>query len=83
MFHLIQHLRSLKLGKLFLVSFSVYTVINFTENLIHYNIGRSKGKGKDKVEFEWPNKSDLMRILSVMILFGTLQGVLTCYFLTC
>lgn len=81
MFHLFQHLRSLRLGKLFIVSFMVYTVINFTENMIHYNIGRSKGR--QSLDFEWPTKFDFIRIISVMIIFGTLQGVLTCYFLTC
>ena len=59
---------------LIVVSFLVYLVVNLFENLIHYNIGRFSNH---ETKFETPTKSDFFKIVSVMIFFAILQGLLT------
>lgn len=70
---------------LFLVTSGVFLFINTFENIIHFTIGRNI-HAKDKLEplkFEMPTKYDFIKILIVMIVFATLQGVLTCYMQDC
>lgn len=59
------------------ISFFVYIFVNFFENLIHYNIGRSSNK---ETKFEIPSKKDFVKIVVVMFMFALLQGILTSYF---
>jgi len=59
------------------ISFFVYLFVNFFENLIHYNIGRSSNK---ETKLKLPSKKDLIKIVVVMCGFALLQGVLTNYF---
>jgi len=61
---------------LFLVSFSVYILVNMVENLIHYNIGKYSDH---TLKIDLPTKQDWLKIIFVMITFATLQGILTCY----
>jgi len=62
---------------LIIVSFCVYIVVNLFENLIHYNIGRFSDR---ETKIELPTRSDLIKIVIVMIVFALLQGVLTYWF---
>lgn len=62
---------------LILISFFVYILVNLVENLIHYNIGKFSN---DETHFEMPSKQDFVKIASIMIIFATLQGVLTYWF---
>ena len=62
---------------LILVSFFVYILVNLVENLIHYNIGKFSNK---ETHFELPSKQDFVKIAIIMIIFATLQGVLTYWF---
>jgi hypothetical protein len=59
------------------ISFFVFIIINLFENLIHYNIGRHSNS---ELKFETPTTYDWWRIIIVMVIFATLQGILTCYF---
>ena len=55
-------------------SFMAYIFVNLFENLIHYNIGRFSNKD---VKFELPTKKDWLKIISVMVIFAIIQGLLT------
>jgi hypothetical protein len=59
------------------ISFFVYIFVNLMENLIHYNIGKFSNK---ETKLDLPSKKDWIKIVSVMIIFASLQGVLTYYF---
>jgi len=59
------------------ISFFVYLFVNFFENLIHYNIGRSSNK---ETKLQLPSKKDFIKIVVIMCMFALLQGVLTNYF---
>jgi hypothetical protein len=61
-----------------LVSFIVYIFVNMFENTIHYNIGRMNNNPDAKIEF--PNKTDFIKIVIVMLTFAAIQGFLTYYF---
>jgi hypothetical protein len=68
--------------KLFSVSFVVFIIINTFENLIHFSIGRN-ANNKDSISnfsFAKPSKYDILKILAVMILFASLQGIATGFF---
>jgi hypothetical protein len=62
--------------KLFIVSFCVYLGVNMIENLFHYNIGKHSN---ENLTLELPTRHDWIKIVSVMLVFASLQGVLTCY----
>ncbi len=62
---------------LILISFVVYILVNLVENLIHYNIGRYSNK---ETKIELPTRRDFVKIVLVMVVFATLQGVLTYWF---
>lgn len=61
---------------LLIISMIVFSFLNLTENLIHYNIG----KGLNGEGFVWPSVDDWIKIIITMIIFGYLQGYLTEYF---
>lgn len=61
------------------ISMLVFSILNFIENLIHYNIGRSHSN--DGFSFYIPNYVDLKKIIFIMILFGLLQGLFTEFFI--
>jgi hypothetical protein len=60
---------------LIFISMIIFFIINVTENLIHYNIG----KGINGNGFVWPSVDDWIKIIITMIIFGYLQGYLTEY----
>jgi hypothetical protein len=62
---------------LFISSFIAFLILNFIENFIHYNIG----KYHDTNDFflELPSKKDFLKIIFIMILFATLQGLFTLF----
>jgi hypothetical protein len=79
MLYLIRKLRKYYNGrgfKIFIISFSVYAVINMVENYIHYNIGKHNDT-RYNIEFSSPSALDWTKIFFVMIVFATLQGILT------
>ena len=61
----------------FVVSFCIYIFVNLFENMFHYNIGRHTNAD---FTFEIPTEKDWIKIISVMLTFAMLQGILTCYF---
>ena len=64
---------------LILISMLVFGILNFIENLIHYNIGRAHGNGE--ILFYIPNSEDFFKIIFIMIVFGLAQGLLTEFFI--
>lgn len=60
---------------LIFISMIIFLIINVSENLIHYNIG----KGINGNGFVWPSVDDWIKIIITMIIFGYLQGYLTEY----
>ena len=58
------------------ISFCVYLLVNFFENMIHYNIGRFSNKD---TKIEIPSKKDFIKIVIVMCVFALIQGLLTSY----
>jgi hypothetical protein len=63
---------------LVLASSVVFLILNFVENLIHYNIGRSN---ESNIKLKMPSVSDMLRIIVVMIVFAVLQGIFTDLFI--
>ena len=63
---------------LIIVSFCVYLVLNLCENYIHYNIGRHHDD--EFIELSLPSKKDWIKIITVMLIFATLQGFMTYFF---
>lgn len=55
----------------FLVPFVVFLILNVFENFLNYQIGRRSEK------IELPSKTDLIKMISVLLLFAVLQGLLT------
>lgn len=79
MLYLLRKLKKYYNGRgfhIFVISFSVYAVINMIENYIHYNIGRHKETGL-QIEFSSPSALEWTKIAGVMIVFALLQGILT------
>lgn len=61
---------------IFVISVFVFLFFNIIENVIHYNIGVNTAR-RNSFRFFPPTKEDFILILSVMILFGILQGSFT------
>ena len=64
---------------LIIISMLVFGILNLIENLIHYNIGRSYSN--DAFIFYIPTLNDFIKIISVMIIFGLAQGIITEFFM--
>jgi hypothetical protein len=62
---------------LFIISFIVFALLNATENVIHYNIGKTSNTD---FEFSNPTINDWKKIIVTMIIFALLQAFLTMYF---
>lgn len=70
--------------RIFWVSFLMFSVLNLVENLIHYNIGRDADRESLAIPVvHMPSGYDIARIVSIMVVFGVLQALGTCYFLGC
>lgn len=65
---------------LIIVSMIVFGILNLVENLIHYNIGRSSVSKKSFI-YDLPLWNDLINIITIMIIFGIAQGIITEYFI--
>lgn len=65
---------------LFLATSLVFIALNSLENLIHFTIGRNvQNRNKlTKWSFEIPTKTDIAKILVVMLIFAFFQGFFTC-----
>lgn len=66
---------------LFLISFSVFIILNVVENVYHYSIGRLSDK--KNVKWVMPSRLDWIRIVIVMVIFGLLQAFFMCLFVGC
>ena len=60
----------------------VFAILNFVENLIHYNIGIERtnnynNKRNNKFKFYFPNFHDFLKIITTMVIFSLAQGILT------
>lgn len=62
---------------MFITSFLVYACLNTLENFIHYNIGRNKDRHTYKFKFTAPSIHDIVKMISVMLLFASLQALFT------
>jgi len=65
---------------IFIISFSVFLVLNLVENLIHYSIGRMKERNSYSIEVKIPSAHDMFKIIIIMLGFAILQGLLTWLF---
>lgn len=63
---------------IFLISAISFFVLNFIEDLIHFNIGRNRNL--DDITVYLPEKSEWFYVISVMLIFAFLQGLVTYYF---
>lgn len=64
--------------KIFWSSFIAFFILNFFENLLHYNIGRHSNQN-EVFDISPPTPKDCIRIFLVMIIFGILQGMFTLF----
>lgn len=70
--------------KLFITTGGVFIILNFIENIIHFNIGRSvETKDSFDVKLNLPTKSDFVKIVAIMIIFALLNATLVCYIDSC
>ena len=61
-----------------IISMVVFVLLNLIENFLHYNIGRNHSNGIFTLHN--PNSRDWVYIVTVMVIFGFLQGWFTEYF---
>ena len=69
-----KHIKDKKIH-IFLISFSIFVVLNIIENYVHYNIGRHTNS--KNIELSMPTKADWIKIIAVMAVFAFLQGGFT------
>ncbi len=69
--------------RVFAASFLVFFIINFFENLVHYSIGRNDNTTNYDIKLEIPSFVDGVKIFVIMVVFGVLQALGTCYFSGC
>jgi hypothetical protein len=72
-----KHIKDKKIH-IFIISFSIFIVLNIIENYVHYNIGRHNDS--KNIELSMPSKNDWINIIIVMIIFAFLQGGFTYLF---
>ncbi len=61
---------------IFIASFISFIILNFIENLIHFNAGKFHDS-KEILHFQMPSKKDLIKIIIIMLIFAALQGTFT------
>ena len=69
-----KHVKDKKIH-IFLISFSIFVVLNIIENYVHYNIGRHTDS--KNIILSMPTKADWIKIIIVMAVFAFLQGGFT------
>ena len=67
----------LKPHHIFIISATIYFILNLVENYLHYTLGRSHNK---KFEFTYPSFNEWIQIFIIMIIFSFLQGWFTDFF---
>ena len=72
-----KHIKDKKIH-IFVISFSIFIVLNIIENYVHYNIGRHTNS--KNIVLSSPTKNDWIKIIIVMIVFAFLQGGFTYLF---
>ena len=60
-----------------IMSMIVFIILNFVENLIYFNGGKYNFKSNIKSYFRIPSNRDLLIIITIMLFFAFLQGLLT------
>jgi len=60
-----------------LISGTLVFVINMTENILHYSIGKENGNGKGRFKFHFPENKDLMKMVGTSIIAGLVVGLVT------
>lgn len=60
----------------FIASFVSFIILNFIENLIHFNAGKFHDS-EQFIHFEMPSKKDMLKIIIIMIIFAGLQATFT------
>lgn len=63
---------------IFFISAVSFFILNLIENLIHFNIGRNRDL--DNITIYLPEKSEWFYVISVLVTFPFLQGLVTYYF---
>lgn len=63
--------------KIGLVTGSVVFVVNMTENIFHYNVGKQNGNGSAKFTYHIPTKKELTKMAITSILAGVIVGFVT------
>ncbi len=61
---------------IFIASFISFIILNFIENLIHYNAGKHHDS-KEIIYLELPSKKEMIKIIIIMLIFAALQGTFT------
>lgn len=60
-----------------LISGGLVFIINMTENMLHYSIGKTNGNGDEKFKFHFPEKNDLIKMIGTSIIAGFVVGFIT------
>lgn len=60
-----------------LISGTLVFVVNMTENMLHYSIGKENGNGKNRFKFHFPETNDLLKMVGTSIIAGVIVGVVT------
>jgi hypothetical protein len=63
--------------KIGLITGSVVFVVNMTENIFHYNVGKQNGNGSAKFTYHIPTKKELTKMAITSILAGVIVGFVT------
>ena len=63
--------------KIGLITGSVVFVLNMTENIFHYNVGKQNGNGSAKFTYHIPTKKELTKMAITSILAGVIVGFVT------
>jgi hypothetical protein len=66
-----------KHSKIGLITGGVVFVVNMTENIFHYNVGKQNGNGSSKFTYHIPTKKELAKMAFTSIIAGVLVGYIT------
>jgi hypothetical protein len=64
-------------SKIGLVAGSVVFVVNMTENIFHYSIGKQNGNGDKKLKIHMPTTSELGKMVATSLVAGLIVGFVT------
>jgi hypothetical protein len=66
-----------KHSKIGLITGSVVFVVNMTENIFHYNVGKQNGNGSSKFTYHIPTNKELTKMAFTSVIAGVLVGYIT------